>query len=185
MALLLRWKRSTASQNVSAGQYVIVKNSTITGITDGLYTSRYNISANTIFTASDLVAVTNGGLNDLLEDVTTLNDQIGTLNTVEETTANVATGRTLSKNYVRKYNRDIEVILQSDSLTPSSNGWINIATLPVGDTYRPYSTIDFAAINNADDSAVHGRIENGVVMVYGKNGVSIAPIVHVKFTSKS
>ena len=67
---------STASQNVSAGQYVIVKNSTITGITDGLYTSRYNISANTIFTASDLVAVTNGGLNDLLDDVTTLNDQI-------------------------------------------------------------------------------------------------------------
>ena len=70
---------STASQNVNAGQYVIVKNSTITGITDGLYTSRYNISANTIFTASDLVAVTNGGLNDLLDDVTTLNDHIANL----------------------------------------------------------------------------------------------------------
>ena len=69
---------STASQNVNAGQYVIVKNSTITGITDGLYTSRYNISANTIFTASDLVAVTNGGLNDLLDDVTTLNNQMAT-----------------------------------------------------------------------------------------------------------
>lgn len=50
----------------SAGQYVIVKNSTISGITDGLYTARLPIPANTAIDSTYLNnKVDDGGLNDL------------------------------------------------------------------------------------------------------------------------
>ena len=62
---------NTASMNVAKGQYVIVKNSTITGITDGLYTytgSSTKTAGNT-FTSSELDDVPNGGLNDLKNSI--------------------------------------------------------------------------------------------------------------------
>ena len=50
----------------SAGQYVIVKDSTISGVTDGLYTAAQAIPANTAIDATYLTAVSSGGLNSLL-----------------------------------------------------------------------------------------------------------------------
>lgn len=50
---------------VTAGQYVIVRNSTISGITDGLYTANTALSPSTDVTAANLIAVSNGGLNSL------------------------------------------------------------------------------------------------------------------------
>ena len=50
---------------VTAGQYVIVRNSTISGITDGLYTANTALSPSTDVTAANLMAVSNGGLNSL------------------------------------------------------------------------------------------------------------------------
>ena len=65
---------NVASVNVPAGSFVYVKNSTITGITDGLYIAVNAISANTAFTAADLdntnTAV--GGLNNLNSKIDTL-----------------------------------------------------------------------------------------------------------------
>lgn len=49
----------------STGQYVIVKASTISGITDGLYTAAQAIPANTAIDSTYLTAVSDGGLNDL------------------------------------------------------------------------------------------------------------------------
>jgi hypothetical protein len=49
----------------SIGQYVIVKNSTISGITDGLYTAAQAIPANTAIGATYLTAVSGGGLNSV------------------------------------------------------------------------------------------------------------------------
>lgn len=49
----------------SEGQYVIVKDSTISGITDGLYTAAQAIPENTAIDATYLAAVGEGGLNDL------------------------------------------------------------------------------------------------------------------------
>ena len=51
----------------SAGQYVIVKNSTISGVTDGLYKAALAIPANTAIDATYLSSSTvdGGGLNDL------------------------------------------------------------------------------------------------------------------------
>ena len=56
---------NTATQNVAKGQYVIVKNSTITDITDGLYTAATEITAGTAFISTNLIAETAGGLNVL------------------------------------------------------------------------------------------------------------------------
>ena len=53
----------------SVGQYVIVKNSTISGITDGLYTAAQAIPANTAIDATYLTAVSDGGLNAVKNDV--------------------------------------------------------------------------------------------------------------------
>lgn len=50
---------------VTAGQYVIVRNSTISGITDGLYTANSALSPSTDVTAANLTAVSDGGLNSL------------------------------------------------------------------------------------------------------------------------
>ena len=49
----------------SAGQYVIVKNSTISGVTDGLYKAALAIPANTAIDATYLTEVSGGGLNSL------------------------------------------------------------------------------------------------------------------------
>ena len=49
---------------VSSGQYVIVRNSTISGISDGLYTANTTLSPSTNVTASNLTAVSGGGLNN-------------------------------------------------------------------------------------------------------------------------
>lgn len=56
---------NSTSVGASVGQYVIVKNSTISGITDGLYTAAQVIPANTAINATYLSAVRGGGLNDL------------------------------------------------------------------------------------------------------------------------
>lgn len=53
------------SMAVTAGQYVIVRNSTISGIADGLYTANAALSPSTDVTAADLTAVSDGGLNSL------------------------------------------------------------------------------------------------------------------------
>ena len=50
----------------AVGQYVIVKNSTITGVTDGLYTAAQAIPANTAIDSTYLSAVSGGGLNGVL-----------------------------------------------------------------------------------------------------------------------
>lgn len=69
---------NTAAVNVTAGQYVVVHGSTITGVSDGLYTAVNNVSSGTPFTAADLSAVSAGGLNDLGAKVATLNSKIET-----------------------------------------------------------------------------------------------------------
>lgn len=58
-------------RNATAGQYVIVRNSTISNITDGLYVVRdgYTLSTSTDVTAASLSAVNIGGLNFLLSKI--------------------------------------------------------------------------------------------------------------------
>ena len=57
---------STAAVNVTAGQYVLVQNSGMTGVQDGLYISNTAVPAGTPFTSAYLDAVSNGGLNSII-----------------------------------------------------------------------------------------------------------------------
>lgn len=61
----------------SAGQYVIVKNSTISGVTDGLYKASLAIPANTAIDATYLTAVSGGGLNSLGSGLSSLSTELG------------------------------------------------------------------------------------------------------------
>lgn len=63
---------STAAVNVSAGQYVLVQNSGMTGVQDGLYIANTSVPAGTPFTSAYLDAVSNGGLNSLNDHIAIL-----------------------------------------------------------------------------------------------------------------
>ena len=56
----------------TAGQYVFVRDSTITGITDGLYKAVNALSPSTDVAAADLSSVNGGGLNDVSKPITSV-----------------------------------------------------------------------------------------------------------------
>lgn len=65
MAILINGDQSATG--AAAGQYVYLKDSTITGAADGLYKAAQAIPANTVIDVTYLTAVSNGGLNSLNE----------------------------------------------------------------------------------------------------------------------
>lgn len=67
LAIVVDGNKSTIS--ASYGQYVLVKNSTIANVSDGLYTAAQTIPANTAIDATYLTAVSGGGLNALASNV--------------------------------------------------------------------------------------------------------------------
>lgn len=64
---------NTSATPAAAGSYVYVKDSTIAGITDGLYKAALAIAANSAIDATYLSAVTGGGLNSLNDSITSQN----------------------------------------------------------------------------------------------------------------
>ena len=60
---------NTASVNVTSGQYVTVLNSTITGITDGIYKAVANVAAGVAFVAANLSAPSSGALNEIVDHI--------------------------------------------------------------------------------------------------------------------
>ena len=54
---------NTANYDVTVGQYVIVRGSTISNIDDGLYVSKSSVPAGQAFSENDLETVSGGGLN--------------------------------------------------------------------------------------------------------------------------
>lgn len=70
LAIVVDGNKSAVSAAV--GQYVLVKNSTITSISDGLYKASQTIPANTAIDATYLTATSKGGLNALVQEVMAL-----------------------------------------------------------------------------------------------------------------
>jgi hypothetical protein len=58
-----------AALSAAIGQFVVLKNSTISGRSDGLYTAAKAIPANTAIDSTYLTAVSGGGLNALNNDI--------------------------------------------------------------------------------------------------------------------
>lgn len=71
IAIVVEGNKTTHTGGAAVGQYVIVHNSTISGITDGLYTATQAIPQNTAITSAYLAAVDGGGLNELNSKITT------------------------------------------------------------------------------------------------------------------
>lgn len=67
MAILINGDTSTTG--AAAGQYVYLKDSTITGAVDGLYKAAQAIPANTVIDVTYLTAVSAGGLNSLNDSI--------------------------------------------------------------------------------------------------------------------
>lgn len=60
----------------SVGQYIILKNSSINGLEDGLYTASMAIPANTVIDSTYLTAVSKGGFNELNSKINALERKV-------------------------------------------------------------------------------------------------------------
>ena len=67
MAILING--NTSATGAAAGQYVYLKDSTITGAADGLYKAAQAIPANTVIDVTYLTSVAGGGLNSLKDTI--------------------------------------------------------------------------------------------------------------------
>ncbi len=65
IAIIIEGNQTTYTGGAAVGEYVIVRNSTISGIADGLYKAVQAIPANTAITSAYLEAVDGGGLNNI------------------------------------------------------------------------------------------------------------------------
>ena len=65
IAIIIEGNQTTHTGGVAVGEYVIVRNSTISGITNGLYKAVQAIPANTAIDSTYLEVVDGGGLNEL------------------------------------------------------------------------------------------------------------------------
>ena len=63
--IVVRGNKTTHADGAAAGQFVILRNSTITGCADGLYTAAKAIPYNTAIDSTYLTPVSGGGLNAL------------------------------------------------------------------------------------------------------------------------
>ena len=143
------------SDNVTEGNYVIVRGSTITGVVDGLYQAANNVNANTAFVAADLTPVSGGGFN-------ALNDKITKVETITTSPNTV----TVNSGVVKKINNIVWF-----HFSGLKTQWAEhdvIATVPDG--YRPpYAVHTFAINYNMPSDNVQVVIgTDGVVKIWNK-----------------
>ena len=116
-----------STTGASAGEYVLVRNSSITGITDGAYKAAQAIPANTAIDSTYLTAITGGIANDLNSNISTLDGKIDAL-LVRETSSpafsnGVATVNAKSGYYLIACNAcRNDANYPIDSITEKTNG---------------------------------------------------------------
>ena len=74
IAIIIEGNQTAHTGGVAVGEYVTVRNSTIFGITDGLYKATQAIPANTAIDSTYLTAVDGGGLNELNSKITDIRE---------------------------------------------------------------------------------------------------------------
>lgn len=89
IAIIIEGNQTTHTGGAAVGEYVIIRNSTISGITDGLYKAVQAIPANTVIDSTYLAAV-DGGIGS---EVATINSKITSNNIVKRINQN--TSRTI------------------------------------------------------------------------------------------
>lgn len=91
IGVVVNGNKTKSGVTAAVGQYVILKNSTISNRVDGLYTAAKAIPANTAIDASYLTAVSGGGLNALNAKIDTklLLNQVTSFQVIEDTGHNL------------------------------------------------------------------------------------------------
>ena len=134
IGIVVNGNKTAAGVSATIGQYVILKNSSVTGCTDGLYTAAKAIPAATPIDSTYLTSVSGGGLN-------ALNDQI---TNVETTTVNCPdasydTTTNLIKINLTKIGK-VCMMLISTGRTKALAANALIGNIPEG--YRPASFVN-------------------------------------------
>ena len=163
---------STAAVNVAAGQYVLVQNSGMTGVQDGLYIANTAVPAGTPFTAAYLDAVSNGGLNSL-------NDHIANLLDNQSVTVTLPSGYSWNSFRGRKTGQGIVYLSgRIDLDTASTARDFNLGAIIPADCRPDTINVTFTAFNNASDKPIHGIItSSGTLMFYRPDTDSLSTIV--------
>lgn len=115
------------SMAVTAGQYVIVRNSTISGITDGLYTANAALSPSTDVTAANLMAVSKGGFNDLSAEIASATSVItGTVTPIAD--INTSTG----SFYLKRIGDVVYYMIRFTLVNTTASSNFELCSLPQG-----------------------------------------------------
>ena len=116
---------TTHTGGAAQGDFVIVRNSTITGITDGLYTAAQEIPANTVIDSTYLTAVDGGGLNAVLKP-SEIAKQVGTatIGNAVKNTSSVNLYKAGNVCYVSGFIITKGALAKNDILFSLPNGYI-------------------------------------------------------------
>ena len=125
---------NTCAASVAAGQYVILKNSTITGCADGLYTAAQAIPANTAIDATYLTAVTGGAANSLNDAIMNIKSiTLGGMQLIEVSTNITIPDGTSSIQFVE---------IDLSSFTPSGKTIVSATEIRLNNYVLPYKSTD-------------------------------------------
>lgn len=147
-----------ASQNIKAGDYCFILNSSIVGILDGFYKAVNNVSAGTPFVAADLEQVAIGGLNDIVANI-----EVPTLD-FEDLTADFAFNSAYvnlsdSSMYVYRYGKIVFFAL-TIYLNNTGSGWINL----IYTTKHTYAgRFTGVAVSGSGDRALRTTIHSNMI----------------------
>lgn len=164
-----------AAVAASAGQYVVLKNSIISGCDDGLYIAAQAIPANTTINSTYLTAVSKGGLNSLSDQIGTLSSLTTTAKTNLVAAVNEVNGRTVPGSGF-SFTRNTSTLGSSTVLCKrlgriclfningiytgsSTSGWTKLGTINItpNDTY--YGTLTTASSSREARVTTGGEIQ--------------------------
>ena len=141
----------TADVNVTSGQYVILRNSTIAGKTDGIYTAANNVSSGTAFVSADLTAVPKGRLN-------AINDHLAQFKTIK--THNFSTSSNAYGNFIIAMPVNDYILLDWNPTSPGNTQLILIGGNASGSAwFRAKSATDWSDLKNTTISGTLRYLE--------------------------
>ena len=170
---------NTASVNVTSGQFVTVLNSTITGVTDGIYKAVANVAAGVPFVAANLTSPTSGALNELVEQIEDINSNITNILTAK----NVSTGITGVTSYKAGCVVNTQIRITT-SISSGSGSWISLGTLP--SSLRPKNELHFIGFDDLASDREGGLLQmriqtSGKISAYLYAGESARPNANITY----
>ena len=107
------------------------------------------------------------------------------LNTDDSATVSVgsdANDIVVSGTKLYKHGKIVTGFVKVNTKSISAGGWRNMAVIPSG--FRPPYDIDFAGINNSEDTFVHARIfaSSGNISIWPTSAIASGKYIYISFT---